>query len=133
MSLFRTDLWYNASLLRLNPDKFFVFGDNILRSGKGGQAIIRDEPNAVGLVTKFFPHRDADSYFNDSRQDLEVMLKDVAFVLALSSRRDVIIPFSTRVELGTGLSQLPERAPTLYAVLQLYFTADMPVADLPTW
>ena len=31
-----------------NPDKIYVFGDNLIHKGKGGQAIIRDCCNAFG-------------------------------------------------------------------------------------
>ena len=31
--------------------KLFVFGDNTYRVGKGGTAAVRDEPNAMGVVT----------------------------------------------------------------------------------
>ena len=40
---------YTPELLRANPNKLFLFGDNNTRTGKGGQAVIRDEPNAVAL------------------------------------------------------------------------------------
>ena len=41
--------------LRQNPDHIFVFGDNLIRKGKGGAAILRDEPNVYGFITKKFP------------------------------------------------------------------------------
>jgi len=46
-----------------NPDSYFVFGDNLIRQGYGGAAILRDHPQAIGFVTKKFPdNRDTSFY-----------------------------------------------------------------------
>ena len=37
---------YKVKDLKNNPNKIFVFGDNLKRKGEGGQAIIRGEENA---------------------------------------------------------------------------------------
>lgn len=39
-----------------NPTAMFVFGDNILREGYGGAAILRDHPRAYGFITKKSPN-----------------------------------------------------------------------------
>ena len=42
--------------VRANPDKIFLFGDNLEQRGLGGQAAaMRGEPNAVGIPTKKRP------------------------------------------------------------------------------
>lgn len=129
--LLRTNLWYSPELLRANPDHIFVFGDNLRREGRGGQAVIRYEPNAMGLATKGSPNTNDGAYFSDdSPVDMVLLLRDVVRVLLTALDRPVVIPFSTSVELGTGLSQLPERAPKLYSFLNAIFTEDMPVAEL---
>ena len=46
---------YTNALLKKNRNKLFVFGDNCLRKGKAGQAIIRDQPNSAGIATKVLP------------------------------------------------------------------------------
>lgn len=56
---------YTPKLLRANPEKVFTFGDNMKAFGKGGQAIIRDEPNAFGIPTKRYPSKDNWAYFSD--------------------------------------------------------------------
>jgi hypothetical protein len=49
--------------LRQNPKHVFVFGDNLLGKGYGGAAVLRDEPNSLGFVTKKAPtHNPSDSY-----------------------------------------------------------------------
>lgn len=50
---------YTPELLRANREKIYVFGDNMKRYGKRGQAVIRDEPNAFGVATKRHPSMDA--------------------------------------------------------------------------
>lgn len=97
-----------------NPDVLYVFGDNTLRRGLGGQAgSMRGEPNAVGVATKWEPGMDVGDFFRDDDFDecvaiIEEDLKPV--VRALEHGEIVVIPLDG---LGTGLSQLPERAPKI--------------------
>lgn len=128
--LVRTNLHYTPALLRANPKFMFVFGDNLRRVGKGGQAIIRDEPNAVGLATKNAPSRAPHAFFSDNNTDEIAISDEILRILRLATYRMVVIPFTDRVELGTGLSELPTRAPLLYEILKNTFTADMPRAAL---
>lgn len=79
MTLYRTSTWYTPELLRANPDFTFVFGDNYQRKGKGGQAKIRDEPNAMGLATKWAPDKHHLDYFSD--EDWELIGEDLMKVL----------------------------------------------------
>ena len=47
---------YTREDLKANPTALFVFGDNYLGVGYGGQAFsARGEPNAVGVITKYSP------------------------------------------------------------------------------
>lgn len=49
--------------LRDHPKEIFVFGDNLLYRGKKGGAILRDEPNTYGFVTKKYPNYKEESYY----------------------------------------------------------------------
>ena len=49
-----------------HPDWLFIFGDNNLKEGFGGQAIIRGLPNALGIPTKKDPGNDITSFYNDN-------------------------------------------------------------------
>jgi len=42
----------SPEICRLHKNALFIFGDNLQGWGKGGQARIRDEPNAFGIPTK---------------------------------------------------------------------------------
>lgn len=113
-----TSEMYTKELLRAHPDKIFIFGNNMENLGKGGQAVIRDEPNAYGIATKHSPHTGSDAYFSDD--DLfnqKVMYRlnlqlDILDTKALST----VLVFPTG-GLGTGLSAMPTHCPKLFAWL----------------
>lgn len=44
--------FWTVAIVRQYPNALFVFGDNDCGKGTGGQAIIRNEPNSIGLPTK---------------------------------------------------------------------------------
>ena len=74
----------SPKLLRENPNWLFVFGDNALRYGKGGQAVIRDEPNAFGIVTKLKPSNTNDSYMTDKdsyRNNMQTISEDLRWII----------------------------------------------------
>lgn len=111
---------YTPTDCRENPDWFYVFGDNFSRYGKAGQAIIRDEPNAIGLATKRWPGRKDNAYLNDS--DLNRWLKENGQAKHLidshlESGRIVVFPEDG---LGTGFAQLHLRAPRIFEELQVW-------------
>lgn len=110
---------YTVDLVRSEPDTLFVFGDNTLRTGKGGQAIIRDEPNTLGIATKHYPSMEPSSFFSDDIKSYNALMVDISSFLSyvlyseLDSSR-VALPYHG---LGTGLARLPSRAPKLYQIL----------------
>lgn len=56
--------------LRDNPNQIFVFGDNTVRKGRGGAAILRDEPNAYGFITKKYPNNRDESFYRPDEYQL---------------------------------------------------------------
>lgn len=95
-----------------------MFGDNLAGWGKGGQAVIRDEPNAVGIPTKHRPSWDEDAFFTDA--DLDRFRAAAARPFCrlrdhLHAGGTVIWPSDG---IGTGRAQLEERAPRIWACLQ---------------
>ena len=100
--------------LRLEPNKIFLFGDNLTGQGFGGQAReMRGEPNAIGIPTKKRPDNMVDSFFTDREYYSNVEAIKKAFD-SIPKGRDIVIP---KALLGTGLARLPERAPKTYAYL----------------
>jgi len=55
--------YVTKEFLRDNPNITFVFGDNLIRKGKGGAAALRDEPNTYGFVTKKYPNNQDESFY----------------------------------------------------------------------
>lgn len=114
--------WYTPELMELNPDVIFVFGDNARRYGKGGQAIIRDYPNTLGIATKRIGDMARGSFFeDDDPSDRVIVEADLAKLEdVLKQGKNVIIPFSRQTEtisLGLERAQLPQRAPGLYDLI----------------
>ena len=100
--------------LRANPDVLYIFGDNARRFGMGGQAAaMRNEPNAHGIATKASPG----AFFSDLEFDLAAQIIDADLVPVarkLAAGGTVIFPLDG---IGTGLSELPTRAPRVWARL----------------
>ena len=114
-----TQKWIERADLKNNPTVYFLFGDNTIRRGYGGQAkAMRDEPNAIGIATKMTPTSEDNAYFSDDsyRENTHIIGADFR---AAFQRRDegklIVIPADG---LGTGLSELPTRAPKTNAFLE---------------
>lgn len=101
--------------LQSNSDWFYLFGDNEIRVGLGGQAAeMRGEPNAIGVATLRAPGvfwRD-----DDFKHQRDVIDNDLARVkVLLAAGKTIIIPADG---LGTGLAQLAQRSPLTFQYLQ---------------
>jgi hypothetical protein len=111
--------WISRADLQDNPDKIYVFGDNVKRYGYGGQAKeMRGEPNAFGIPTKWAPSMSDDSYFSDRQYNDIVIILDLHFQKLRShieNGTSVVFPTNG---IGTGLSQLPQRAPIVNDFIQ---------------
>lgn len=105
--------------LRNNPHVMYLFGDNELRKGMGGQAKeMRGEPNAIGIPTKRAPYADESSYWSDADYDRVEELVYQSFwrpYWHIQSEGVVIIPSDG---LGTGRAELPTRAPKIMKLIE---------------
>ena len=125
--------WITRDMLRAEPGARFVFGDNTKRVGLGGQAgAMRGEPNAIGVATKWAPGGgDADFFRDDDFDALYAVDADIdEVVAAVADGRTVYVP---RDGLGTGLSELPTRAPKLHRHIVDRFAAMVPYGDEFPW
>jgi len=100
-----------------SPNKIFIYGDNDLRTGLGGQAIIRNESNTLGIRTKKKPTHEKDAYYTDKEfdsnkkkivQDINKILDELLF--------GTTIIFSEG-GYGTDRAKLKEKAPKTYQFL----------------
>ncbi len=118
MSVILFSGWYSRALCQAYPETTFVFGDNTLGFGKGGQAIIRDEPNAFGIPTKRKPSMAAGSFFEEGNEDdLDAVLAALSVLWTrLENDLTVVFPVNHLNEISLGLerAELKKRAPSIY-------------------
>lgn len=99
----------------LSPDKIYIFGDNMERKGKKGQAVIRDCENALGVATKRSPTVKKESYFSDLEDEINVIKSDLRKAYSLGMSGKVIV--FPEDGLGTDLDKLPSKSPKAYKEL----------------
>lgn len=102
--------------LRNNPAVIYLFGDNELRVGLGGQAdAMRGEPNAHGIATLLAPGRFW--HETDFERQCKILERDFTFPMQkLAEGRLIVYPTDG---VGTGLAALEKNAPSTFAHLQL--------------
>lgn len=107
--------------IRSNPDVLYLFGDNIIRKGLGGQAKeMRGEPNVIGIITKKYPHNKEGAFFYDRDYKLfkSLLIEDSEIIngaLKSGKYHTLVIP-----PIGEGLANLPKRAPRCWRLLKTY-------------
>ena len=119
MIVYRTDKVITRDKIKENPDVLYLFGDNLLRKGLGGQAKeMRGEPNTLGIVSKKYPSNDISSFYTD--EDfypwLEVFSADIrslAEKINSGQYKALVIP-----PIGVGLADLQNKAPRIYKYLK---------------
>ena len=87
--------------LQDNPNYVFVFGDNALRTGYGGAAQLRDQPNTYGFITKKYPSNRNSAFYRPEEYSL-------IFEFELELLCDEIEKFTDNIylisKLGSGLA-----------------------------
>lgn len=106
--------YYNERSCQKHSNAIFIFGDNCVDSGYGGQAIIRDQSNAFGIPTDYSPT----CKFSDKNYESNVNFIKLAVqkIVKKSSKYDYIYFPSNGI--GTGLACLRTRAPKTWNYLQ---------------
>lgn len=100
---------YTIESCNNNPNALFVFGDNILRSGRGGQAIIRECANAIGIATKVSPAvymNDEQYLINQISIDADIM--NIRKAMANNDYSTLVFPTAG---LGWGRAQMQSKCP----------------------
>lgn len=117
--------WITRQMLKDEPRTVFVFGDNIVRQGLGGQAReMRGEANAFGVATLYGPG----VYYDNKPHILFEVLRDLAKIVDLASRGAAIV--APTDGLGTGFARLVEHRPDLHDLIVAVFKA-MPGEPCP--
>ena len=108
--------WSRSDVLNY-PNSLFVFGDNDAGIGKGGQAIIRGLTNIIGIPTKKYPSNHLSSFYTDleyNENKIKITNAINRIIERSSAYKYVVLPEDG---FGTGLAQLPTRAPKTYQFL----------------
>ena len=107
--------WYSIEECDKNPNKLYVFGDNCIRKGTAGQAVIRHCGNSIGIATKRLPSTTDDSYFSDTNvDDVDTVIDDILLLMKTSRNGlfdTIVFP---KDGLGTGLAKMDKKAPKLF-------------------
>ena len=96
----------------VNPNKIYVFGDNLLRRGYAGQAAIRGESNAFGIPTKRYPSTQRSAYFSDQPDEMEAVRASLRDLYVLGKKHTIVFPTKG---VGTGMARMKDNSPKIYA------------------
>lgn len=102
------------------PNYLFIFGDNDIKRGKRGQAIICGEPNAMGIPTKKEPNNKITSFYRDVEYNENIRKIDQAInaILCEVTNKNydgIVLP---KDGFGTGLAKLNIYAPKTLEYIQ---------------
>jgi hypothetical protein len=110
---------YSRIYIRTHSDWLFVYGDNLQRTGLGGQAAeARGECNAIGIATKRAPSMDETAFLipEDYDEWFAIEKGTLRHLMEMSrAGRTIIWPLDG---IGTGLAQLEKRAPNIWDVIE---------------
>lgn len=109
-------LWTTYTCRKYN-NYLFIYGDNDLKLGKGGQAMIRDEPNVAGIPTKKEPNNKKSSFYTDNEYDSNVEKISTAIKSIKHKLNDYDGIIYPKDGIGTGLAQLDKHAPKTFRYL----------------
>ncbi len=114
--------FWSVKDIQKNKEYLWLYGDNDIKRGKGGQAIIRDEINTYGIPTKKFPNNNLTSYYTDDEYDnncekIITAFNKVRELLKEKNYKGIVFP---KMGFGTGLAQLNTKAPKTFEFLNNY-------------
>lgn len=110
------DNHFSVELVK-KSNKIWIFGDNDMRIGNGGQSIIRGLDNAIGIRTKKSPSTSVDSYYSDDEyeENCKKIFEDILYIKSKLTEGNKIV-FSKN-GYGTGLALLEQKAPKTFLFL----------------
>jgi len=102
-------------ICRKHKDFLYVFGDNMAGYGLGGQAIIRNEPNSYGIVTKWEPTMSPAAFFSDTDNEIAKVKRTLDELDELNEKGKIIIlPLNP---VGSGYAKLDKYSPKVYKLI----------------
>lgn len=113
MPIIRQKFIYREDLQN-NPGVIYVFGDNEMQFGYGGQAKeMRGEPNAFGIPTKESPS----TYWSDDQyfEKIDLLYKSFEELKTLLNINRIVVYPSDGI--GTGYAKMSEKCPDIFKYL----------------
>lgn len=114
--------YWNIDDCNNSPKALFIFGDNNIGKGCGGQAVIRYCNNSMGIPTKKYPTNRQDAFYTDTEftENCRNIINSIKLIINKSIYYDEIVFPSDGF--GTGLADLATKAPrTLKFMNKLIF------------
>ena len=143
----RTWTDYTVRAVRQFPNNLFLFPDSSLGCGRSGAAVIRDEPNASGVVVGCYPGTDTQPLFDDAAYDTSCRIIDASLARALrrldsTTFTDLVLPSMDMCSLSPNTTATQSHLAHRIRQLRDIFTADVVVAmvspippkrEMPPW
>ena len=131
--------FYTREDVKKNKDSLYLYGENNRDKGfepknpgdrgwqNSTQAVIRGEPNTVGIRTVWYTHGRTsmrDTILKDNINLIKTDIKEVIVKLKSGKYKRLVLPYDG---IGTGVANLPKYAPITYhyllSMLDLLFTS----------
>lgn len=111
----------SPALCQANPEAVFVFGDNLIKKGEAGQAVIRNEPNTFGVPTKKLPLMSTDSFFSDAYSEYEAARSALKHLWRIHLLNKVVV--LPKQKIGSGLARLQDNSPKIAKMIDDFYVA----------
>jgi len=110
--------WITEKEILDNPNIIYIFGDNLIKKGYGGQAkICRKKPNCVGIPTKRLPTMNKNAFFSDKKTEIQAVIKSLKLIVKLKKEGKKLVFFPN---IGQGYAKLPEKAPKTNLIINSF-------------
>lgn len=121
----------SVHLLRVNPDHLYVYEDTLDRSGRSGQAKVRDEPNAHGIPVRKTPGLMTAALFSDQPCEFEAVTDALRRLYRTGQNRILVFPHTG---IGRGPYGVAGHSPRLYdhlcGILDEHFGYQQPALSI---
>ena len=109
--------YWNEYYVNTHPYAAFIFGDNFMKAGKGGQAMIRFCNNAYGIPTKKMPNNSFNAFMTDRELSINKEFIKMACNKIIANSFQYKYIYLPEDGLGTGLANLKNTAPMTFMFL----------------
>ena len=112
-------MYISEQMIENSVNTVYVFGDNLMHDGYGGQAKVARKfvknGKSIGIPTKRKPEDSEDAYFSD-REDEKRAVRYAFKEIRELKRKGLNIIFFPGI--GEGLADLPHRSPEIYGLIK---------------